>query len=64
VLKRRSTNEDLGTVTISAGIAQREFAEDSFDLLDRADKALYTSKNNGRNKVTVADSLNSDSNAA
>jgi diguanylate cyclase len=64
VLKRRSTNEDLGTVTISAGIAQREFAEDSFDLLDRADKALYTSKNNGRNKVTVAESLNSDSNAA
>ncbi len=54
VLKRRSTNEDLGTVTISAGIAQREFDEDAFDLLDRADKALYLSKNNGRNKVTVA----------
>lgn len=56
VLKRRSTNEDLGTVTISAGIAQRLSGEDSFDLLDRADKALYLSKNNGRNRVTVADS--------
>jgi len=54
VLKRRSTNEDLGTVTISAGIAQREYGEDAFDLLDRADKALYLSKNNGRNRVTVA----------
>lgn len=54
VLKRRSTNEDLGTVTISAGIAQREFGEDAFDLLDRADKALYLSKNNGRNRVTLA----------
>ena len=55
VLKRRSTNEDLGTVTISAGVAQREYGEDAFDLLDRADKALYLSKNNGRNKVTVAE---------
>ena len=55
VLKRRSTNEDLGTVTISAGIAQREYGEDAFDLLDRADKALYLSKNNGRNRVTVAE---------
>lgn len=55
VLKRRSTNEDLGTVTISAGVAQRMFGEDGFDLLDRADKALYQSKNNGRNKVTVAE---------
>ncbi len=54
VLKRRSTNEDLGTVTISAGIAERDFGEDAFDLLDRADKALYQSKNNGRNRVTVA----------
>ncbi|MGA9658144.1 MAG: GGDEF domain-containing protein [Asticcacaulis sp.] len=64
VLKRRSTNEDLGTITISAGVAQREYAEDSFDFLDRADKALYLSKNNGRNMVTVADEIKSDSNAA
>ncbi|WKL56429.1 GGDEF domain-containing protein [Asticcacaulis sp. ZE23SCel15] len=55
VLKRRSTNEDLGTVSISVGLAQREFAEDPFDLMDRADKALYLSKNNGRNMVTVAE---------
>ncbi len=54
VLKRRSTNEDLGSVTISAGVAQREYGEDAFDLLDRADKALYQSKNAGRNQVTMA----------
>ncbi len=64
VLKRRSTNEDLGTVTISAGIAQRDFGEDAFDLLDRADKALYMSKNNGRNKVTVAAGERTASSAA
>lgn len=55
VLKRRSTNEDLGTITISAGIAQRESGEDAFDLLDRADKALYQSKHAGRNRVTRAE---------
>ncbi len=64
VLKRRSTNEDLGAVTISAGIAQREYGEDGFDLVDRADKALYESKNNGRNKVTVATSARAASTAA
>ncbi|UDF02258.1 GGDEF domain-containing protein [Asticcacaulis sp. AND118] len=56
VLKRRSTNEDLGTVTISVGIAQRDYGEDAYDLLDRADKALYQSKNGGRNMVTCAES--------
>ena len=64
VLKRRSTNEDLGAVTISAGVAQREYGEDAFDLVDRADKALYESKNNGRNKVTVAGAIQSATNAA
>lgn len=64
VLKRRSTNEDLGTVTISAGIAQREYDEDAFDLLDRADKALYMSKNAGRNRVTIAEDTTSASSAA
>ncbi|ADU14410.1 GGDEF domain-containing protein [Asticcacaulis excentricus] len=56
VLKRRSTNEDLGTITISVGIAERDYGEDAYDLLDRADKALYQSKNNGRNMVTCAKS--------
>jgi diguanylate cyclase len=64
VLKRRSTNEDLGTVTISVGVAQRQYGEDSFDLLDRADKALYHSKNAGRNRVSVAETLEAGSNAA
>jgi diguanylate cyclase len=54
MLKRRSTNEDLGTITVSAGLAQHHPGESLHTLLDRADEALYASKRNGRNKVSSA----------
>ena len=46
------------TVTISGGIAQYNPQIDFSPkiLVDRADKALYQSKENGRNRVTVANS--------
>jgi len=55
MLKRRSTNEDLGTITISAGFAERGHGEAIHLLMDRADGALYASKHSGRNLVTNAD---------
>jgi diguanylate cyclase len=54
-LKRRSTNEELGTVTISAGFAQRRPTEPATSLMDRADTALYESKRAGRNRVSKAE---------
>jgi len=54
-LKRRSTSEELGTVTISAGFAQRRPNEPPASLMDRADTALYESKRTGRNRVSRAD---------
>lgn len=56
-LKRRSTNEDLGAVTVSCGLAQRRPGESPSALMERADAALYTSKRAGRNRVTDADAL-------
>jgi len=54
-LKRRSTNEDLGEVTISAGVAQLQPGETMACLIERADTALYASKRAGRNQVTNAE---------
>jgi diguanylate cyclase len=54
-LKRRSTNEDLGAVTISVGLAQRQAGETESALMERADAALYASKRGGRNRVTNAE---------
>jgi diguanylate cyclase len=54
-LKRRSTNEDLGAVTVSSGIAERTPGEPSANLVERADNALYASKHAGRNRTTIAE---------
>lgn len=43
---------NVGTVTISLGIATQKQDDTYTTLFKRADQALYTSKNNGRNCVT------------
>ena len=55
MLKRRSTNDDLGTITISSGFAERRKDEMGINVMERADAALYESKRGGRNQVTNAD---------
>ncbi len=52
-IKRRSTNETLGTVTISIGAAELCVGEDRDDFVMRADNALYKAKQTGRNKVML-----------
>jgi diguanylate cyclase len=51
-LTRRKTNDDLGNVTISMGVATLQPGEQRQALLERADKNLYQSKRDGRNRVT------------
>lgn len=52
-LRRRSTNEDLGQVTVSIGIARLQTGDTQAGLIERADACLYASKRNGRNQVTT-----------
>lgn len=52
-LLRRSTNEDLGSVTVSIGVAQLRPGESAKSLVARADALLYRSKRDGRNRVSA-----------
>jgi diguanylate cyclase len=56
-LKRTSTGEFLGNFTVSIGVANMQAGDDRDSLIERADKALYQSKNSGRNRVTRSDKL-------
>ncbi len=54
-IRRLDTKDQIGGITISIGISRYTHGVNIIDLMDRADKALYVSKNTGRNRVTVHD---------
>ncbi len=43
--------KSLGYVTVSIGVASNSADDDVDSIFERADKALYIAKNQGRNKV-------------
>ncbi|MCP9626644.1 GGDEF domain-containing protein [Rhodopseudomonas palustris] len=50
-LKKKSTGEILGRVTLSAGVSTLKPDDDADALIERADACLYSAKRNGRNRV-------------
>lgn len=52
-IKRSSDSQPIGEVTVSIGVAQYYEGESIDEFTNRADSALYKSKNNGRNRVTI-----------
>jgi diguanylate cyclase len=50
-LKKKSTGEILGRVTISVGVSMLKADEDTDSLIERADACLYAAKRAGRNRV-------------
>ena len=57
-LTRRTTGEEISSVTVSIGVAQFRMAESADGMIERCDRALYQAKRAGRNcvfKEAVAD---------
>jgi diguanylate cyclase len=52
-IKKRSTGESLGRITLSIGAAQFRSGESALELLERADACLYAAKSGGRNRVVT-----------
>ena len=50
-LLKRSTNEKLGRITASFGVAQYRAGDTPSSIIERADRGLYGAKNAGRNCV-------------
>lgn len=50
-LLKRSTNEKLGRITLSIGVAELRAEDTVASLIERADQCLYAAKRGGRNMV-------------
>jgi diguanylate cyclase len=53
-IRRTDNNQELAQLTISIGVAGFVPGETTAQLIERADGALYRSKESGRNRVSVA----------
>lgn len=54
---KKSSSERIGAVTISVGVAQYKFEESLGDLVQRADMALYSAKEQGRNRAITENEI-------
>ena len=52
-LKKKGSTDSIGQVTVSIGLSMLRSTDSPQGLIERADEALYLSKENGRNRISV-----------
>ncbi len=57
ILRQANTQKVLGHIYLSCGVATYRLGESHYDLIARADAALYQAKADGRNRVRVEQGL-------
>ena len=57
MIVNRQTGKSLGQITLSIGVAQYKRGEPIASFIQRADKALYKAKGNGRNRVVTEEEV-------
>jgi PleD family two-component response regulator len=48
-------HDEVVNVTVSGGVAELTHDEDITDLINRVDDCLYNAKNQGRNRIVIAE---------
>src|SRR3954447_6214349 len=63
-LTRRSTGQEIASVTVSIGVAQFRLAEAAEATIERCDRALYQAKRAGRNRIVTENEIDGEIAAA
>jgi diguanylate cyclase len=63
-LTRRTTGQEIASVTVSIGVAQFRLAESAEAMIERCDRALYQAKRLGRNRTVTENDIDSEIAAA
>ncbi|MEZ5658561.1 MAG: diguanylate cyclase [Burkholderiaceae bacterium] len=53
-IRRSNSDKVLSNISVSIGVAQLKPGESAEEFVERADRALYRAKDNGRNRVEIA----------